>query len=284
MCHDLYFQVVTTASPPLHQWLSDVFRSRIESGVWGEGSRLPSESELCNEFGTSRGPVRQALSVLRREGVIVGGRGSPPHVRRAVLSQPFSAFLSFTEWARSIGRVPGQRTLEIALRTGVTPATSALGLQPGETLVEVLRLRLLDDEPTMVERSYFPPEIGRALFDFDTESGSIFAFLLARGVDLHRASHTIDAIAADSIDSGILGIANGSPLLRERRVTSDRAGNPLEYADDRYRSELSNFTIENVLERPVALARVSPPAHAVRADPDDLPLPPRPDPDKLGAS
>ena len=37
----------------------------------------------------------------------------------------------------------------------------------------------------------------------------------------------------------------GAPLLRERRRTTDAWGTPVEWSDDRYRSDLVTFTIEN---------------------------------------
>ncbi|MEE2570499.1 GntR family transcriptional regulator [Pseudarthrobacter sp. J64] len=241
---------------PLHQRLTDELRSRITSGTWPEGFQIPSEAELCREFEASRGTVRQALSALRAEGLILGGRGKQPVAGRAALSQPFTTFMSFTEWAGSIGRVPGQQTREVAKRPASPDVAAQLGLEAGEPVVEVLRLRLLGEMPAMVERTSFVLDVGRLLFDFDTDSGSIFSFLKSCGVDLSRGRHTIDAVAADELDAELLGVEPGSPLLRERRVTSSAAGEPIEFSDDRYVPGLTNFTIENTNDHRANLVRV----------------------------
>ncbi|GAB3536889.1 GntR family transcriptional regulator [Arthrobacter tecti] len=241
---------------PLHQRLSEEFRERITAGIWPAGSQLPSEAELCREFGTSRGPVRQALAALRAEGVVTGGRGRPPMVRGEVRSQSFSTFMSFTEWAVSLGREPGQRTLEIARRNVSDEAAAQLSLPPEEQVVEVLRLRLLDGAPAMIERTTFILSVGRLLFDFDTDSGSIFAFLKGNGADLNNARHTIDAVAATELDAQLLQQPAGTPLLRERRLTSTAAGVAIEYSDDRYLPALTNFTIENNVQHRANLVRV----------------------------
>lgn len=248
--------VDTNASLPLHQRLSEEFRERIRSGVWAAGSQLPSEAELCREFGTSRGPVRQALAALRAEGTVTGGRGKPPMVRGEVHSQSFSTFMSFTEWAHSIGRVPGQRTLEVARRAPGAEAARQLELEAGDAVVEVLRLRTLDGVPAMIERTSFVLEVGRLLFDFDPDTGSIFAYLKGQGVDLSRARHTIDAVAADAQDAELLEREPGIPLLRERRVTLSEDGRKLEYSDDRYLPELTNFTVDNSVQQRTSLVRV----------------------------
>ncbi|MDO6142765.1 GntR family transcriptional regulator [Paenarthrobacter aurescens] len=246
----------TQQNAPLHVRLSEEFMRRITDGDWPPGFQLPSEAELCREFGTSRGPIRQALAFLRSEGAVTGGRGRPPMVRSSVPSQSFSTFNSFTEWASGIGKKPGQRTLEVARREASPEAAEALGLMPGTTVVEVLRVRYLDEAPAMIERTTFILDVGRKLFDFDTDSGSIFAFLKEQGVDLHSARHTIDAVAASDEDAELLEQPEGIPLLRERRITRSADGQPLEYSEDRYLPALTNFTIDNTVDRRAALVRI----------------------------
>jgi GntR family transcriptional regulator len=247
--------VKTSSDGPLHQRLGAEFLRRIETGEWPEGQPVPSESQLCAEFGTSRGPIRQALAMLRREGNLVGGQGKPPVARRATPSQPFSSFLSFTQWAHTIGREPGQRTIEVARRRPSPEVAARLGIAEDEPVVDLVRLRLLDGVPAMVERSSFVKEVGRYLFDFDPDTGSIFAELQRRDVDLHHARHTIDAIAADPADADLLQVAPGGPLLRVRRLTSSHEGQPLEFGDDRYLPSMATFTIENTIEGRTVIGR-----------------------------
>lgn len=233
---------------PRHAQLATELRRRIVEGHYAVGEPLPSESSLTAEFAVSRGTLRQALAALRAEQLIGGGRGRSPVVRRAVATQPFDTLLSFTAWAWQTGRTPGQRTVELARRGVSREAADALQLEEGEPAVTVLRLRLLDGVPAMVERSTFPLDIGRHLFDVDTDSCSIYASLAAAGVDLHGAVHTIDAVVADDVDAELLGVESGSALLRERRVAFSSEDEPLEWADDRYLPGLVAFRVRNVRE------------------------------------
>ncbi|MGH3585122.1 MAG: GntR family transcriptional regulator [Pseudonocardia sp.] len=242
---------------PLHRTVADELRRRITSGRLAVGAALPSEAELCREFGASRGPVRQALATLRTEGLIGGGQGRRAVVLDTVPAQSFDTFQSFSLWAQLVGRRPGQRTQEIALRRA-DPATAAvLHLEPVAPVVQLLRLRLLDDEPAMVERTTFVESAGRALLDADLDAGSVYALLLDRGIDLHTARHTLDAIAADPLDARLLGVDTGAPLLRERRLTTGREGTPLEWSDDRYRSDLATVTITNTRQVRPAMVRAA---------------------------
>lgn len=247
--------VKDAAAVPLHGRLAGDLRERILSGALAVGDPVPSEAALGQEFGASRGTVRQALATLRSEGLIDGGRGRQPVVRRVPIGQPFDTFLSFTAWAQMLGRRPGQRTVEVAKRGATPEAAAALGLSAGDPIIDVLRLRLLDDEPVMVERSSWLLEVGMLLLHTDTDAGSIYAYLASEGVDLDAATHTIDAVAASAADADLLQVPAGAPLLRERRRATDRRGHPLEYGDDRYRPDRATFTISNARTSRLAVVR-----------------------------
>lgn len=230
---------------PLHARVAGDLRDLIHGGSYPPGTPVPSEARLCEQFGVSRGTIRSALATLRHEGMISGGQGRPPVVRDTAAGQPFDTLMSFTAWSQQMGREPGQHTVEVARRGASAAAAEALGIPEGTAVVEVLRQRLLDGEPAMVERTTFIEAVGRLLFDYDPDAGSIFAHLASEGVDLHSARHTFDAVAADTTDADLLDVAPGTPLLRERRRTTSRDGVPLEYSDDRYRPDLVTFTIDN---------------------------------------
>ncbi|WP_309132103.1 GntR family transcriptional regulator [Brevibacterium sp.] len=242
----------------LHQKIGDELRAQIADGRLPIGAAVPSESELCRQFSVSRGPVRQALSGLRAEGIIAGSQGATARVVGSVPTQSLTSFLSFTEWAHSSGRQPGQHTVEVAKRTVGADAAGVLGLDLSDLVVDVLRLRLLDEEPAMVERTSFVLDVGRHLFDFDSDSGSIFVHLSSCGVELAAARHTFDAVPADDVDARLLDVEIGTPLLRERRVTSTSAGRPVEYSDDRYLPGRVTFTVSNTVAAPHSVIRLVP--------------------------
>ena len=242
-------------STALHELIADSLREQIRLGELTVGAALPSESQLCDRWKSSRGPVRQALATLRAEGVIAGGRGRPPVVCTTSIGQPFDTLLSYSAWARSIGRTPGQRTLELALRPADEHAASVLHIDEGMPVVQVLRLRYLDGEPAMLERGTFVERVGRLLFDFDCDSGSLWAYLLSHGVQFATASHVIDAVAAEAADSLHLAVPEGAPLLRQQRSTRSTDGEVIEYHDDRYLPAVVSFTLENALDTRCALTR-----------------------------
>lgn len=237
---------------PQHAAVATELRRRITVGEHPVGTPLPSEAALCAQFAVARGTVRQALGALRAEGMIGGGRGRAPVVRTAAPAQPFETFLSFTRWATQTGRTPGQRTLELARRGASPEVADSLGIDAGEPVVQVVRVRSLDGQPVMVERSTFVEPVGRLLFAVDTDAGSMYEALADAGIDIHAASHTFDAVTAGEGDGALLGVGAGAPLLRERRRATTASGEVVEHGDDRYLPGAVTFTVENTRERAAA--------------------------------
>ncbi len=66
----------------LHIQVASLLKERIRSGIWSEGTTLPSEKELCAEFDVARGTIRQALQTLENEGYLLReqGRGTFVHM------------------------------------------------------------------------------------------------------------------------------------------------------------------------------------------------------------
>ena len=66
----------------LHIKLIREIISRIASGIYEDGKRLPAERKLCDQFSVSRGTIRQALADLEKLGVITVKPGSGAYVRK----------------------------------------------------------------------------------------------------------------------------------------------------------------------------------------------------------
>lgn len=223
--------------------IADDLRERITSGALRAGDDVPTEAELAVQWGTSRGPIRNALAALRAEGLIETTRGRPARVVARKAGQQVDASTPFTRWAREIGMTPGAVTQEITLRRAGAEKAADLEIDPEDMVVSVLRLRLLDGRPTMLERLCYIESVGRHLLDADLDAISITEHLGALGHPIVSLRHEIEAVAADDQDAALLGVAHGSPVLRLGRVSRDPSGRVFESSEDRYRSDVVRFTV-----------------------------------------
>ncbi|MFZ3468092.1 GntR family transcriptional regulator [Streptomyces sp. 4.24] len=237
----------TARRTPLYLKVAADLRTAITAGEYGSGARLPAEDELAHRYGVSRGTVRQALTALRTDGLITSRRGT----RRVVLgggpagAAGVAELRSFTRWARSLGREPGGRT--VAVDRGAADAEEAeqLRLEAGAPVRRVLRLRTLSGAPVMVERTTYPEAVGALVAAMPHDTVSYSEELARRGVLFTDAHHTIDLVAADADDAELLGCRAGEALLRERRRSTDPAGNPVEWSQDRYLPGTVAFTVHS---------------------------------------
>ncbi|MFJ4999988.1 GntR family transcriptional regulator [Microbacterium sp. NPDC088619] len=236
--------------------IADDLRAQIATGTLRPGDDVPTESELAERWHTSRGPIRNALAALRSEGLIETGRGRPARVVSRKASQAVDVSVPFTRWARDLGVTPGAQTQELSLRRAGDRA-ELLGVSPDDTIVSVVRLRLLDGRPTMLERLFYTEAVGRRLLDVDTDAISITEYLGSVGHPIVGLEHQIDAVAADEQDAALLRVPMGTPILRLSRISRDASGRIFEASEDRYLSEVVRFT--------VAASGISTDGHYMRA-------------------
>ncbi|MGW9020649.1 GntR family transcriptional regulator [Leucobacter chromiiresistens] len=222
--------------------IAEAMRDQIVSGQLAPGSDIPTEAEIAESWGTSRGPVRNALALLKAEGLIDTGRGRPARVSRHESTQRLDVQVPFTRWAEESGAVPGAVTQQFSRKRATARVAADFGVEVGDPVVEVLRLRLLDGKPTMLERLVYLDDVGRVLFAHDLDRISITELLAAHGFLSGGVEHEIDAIAADQLDGELLGVAEGSPILRLHRVSRDAEGRIIEVSNDHYRSDIVRFT------------------------------------------
>jgi GntR family transcriptional regulator len=227
----------------VYKQIAEDLRQRIASGHLAPGDDVPSEGELAARWKTSRGPIRNALAELRTEGLIETTRGRPGRVVERKVHQAVDVSIPFTRWAQAIGATPGAQTHSVNLRRADEEQARVLDIAVGDLVVDVLRLRFLDGRPTMLERLTFVEDVGRLLFTADLDRVSITEHLQEHGFGDDDVDHEIDAVAADADDARLLAVAEGSPVLRLRRFSRDRAGRLFEASDDRYRSDIVRFTV-----------------------------------------
>lgn len=213
------------------------------------GQRLPSDADLCEEFGVSRMTARHAMAQLADEGLVRRdpGRGTfvaqPPTHRRA------NFLMTFSHEMRRQGRVPSSRIVERRTRKASDRERAELRAPRDSDVVELRRVRLADHEPVAVETAVLNTHCIEAVMSADLETGSLHEALIGIGVVPTRGQATIGAEAATGEDAVLLGIRPGSPVLVERRLIFDQRGRPIErtesrYAGDRYGLDVG-FSVED---------------------------------------
>jgi len=246
---------MTEAYQPQYRQIEQALRERI--ATLRPGERLPSDAELCVEFGVSRMTARNAMQRLAEDGLIARhpGRGSfviaPPAHRRA------NRLMTFTQEMLRRGRVPSSRLLTRVIRPSSSAEATALEIPQRQPIVHLRRIRLADDEPIALESTVLVGDCADAVMTADLAHGSLHETLGRAGCVLRRGSGTIAAAAATAEDARLLGIRTGDPLLVERRVISDGNGRRIEATESRYPADRYALLVAFDVEAPdIAAAEV----------------------------
>jgi len=115
----------------------------------------------------------------------------------------------------------------------------------GEPVYEVVRVRSANDQPIVLETSYFPAAILPGLLDLDLERSSIYRLMDRHyGARPVRAVQSLEPVVAEHAEATLLGVPVGSPLMLVERTAWDRTGRAVEHARDLYRGDRSRFVTE----------------------------------------
>jgi len=223
------------AYAPRYREIEQTLRARIAS--MQPGHRLPSDADLCAEFGVSRMTARHAMAQLAEEGLVRRdpGRGTfvaePPTHRRA------NFLMTFSREMRRQGRVPSSRIVERTVRTPDEDERVDLRVARNEQIIELRRVRLADGAPVAVEVAVLAARCVPAVLAADLEAGSLHETLINAGIVPSRGKSSIGAEAAGIDDAALLDVAIGEPMLVERRLIFDQRGRPFERTESRYAAD-----------------------------------------------
>ncbi len=220
---------------PRYREIEQTLRARIAR--LRPGQRLPSDADLCTEFGVSRMTARHAMAQLAEEGLVRRdpGRGTfvaePPTHRRA------NFLMTFSREMRRQGRLPSSRIVERTVRAPSDSERKDLRIAAGAEVVDLRRVRLADGQPVAVEHAVLASRCIAAVLAADLEHGSLHEALIAEGLVPSRGKSSIRAEAASPDDAVRLGVTVSEPMLVERRLIYDQRGRPFELTESRYAAD-----------------------------------------------
>jgi GntR family transcriptional regulator len=232
---------------PLYRQVERHLLAMIESGTLRAGDRVPSEAVLAEEFGVNRLTVRQAIGELSRAGHVSAKQGLgtfvsvPPLVVEVELppQRVSGAQLRGAQLYAAQGKVMREAiiTCEIA---GDERIAEALGAQ-GD-LHKISTITSDEDGPYIVSSFWIDTERFSDVQEWLVDAVAVYDVLRDRfGVELSIAWRSYAAVAASSIESELLNIPVGSPLMHREGVNNDRAGRPTVFLIRRIRGDRIRF-------------------------------------------
>ncbi|MFI6286799.1 GntR family transcriptional regulator [Streptomyces sp. NPDC051018] len=216
--------------------LADLLRHQMRRGGF-PGGVLPLEDALGEEYRVSRNTVRQALDLLRTEGLVE----RQPGVGTVVVAEKYPHGLDRLQGLAETLREHGEVTNEVRTVGPVTapaPVARRLRLAEHGDVLCIERLRRLNGLPLSLDLTYVPMDIGTGLLGCDLEHTDVFRLLeRLTGQPLGTAEITLEAVNADAHSATVLEAPRGSAVLMLERLTHLSDGRPVDLEFIRFRGD-----------------------------------------------
>jgi GntR family transcriptional regulator len=215
--------------------VADVLRHQIHAGGYPAG--LPAEADLATEFFVSRNTVREALAALKDEGLIERGPRTGTHVAIRKYEHGLDALVGLKATFKGYGEIRNE--VRATMTVSAPPSVAnKLGLDPGEPVVFIERLRYLGDLPLSLDMTYLAEDVGQQVIEHSLETNDVFALIeQVTAQRLGNASLSVEAVPADSHSAAILQVPDGASLLLLERLTHLADGRPVDLEYIRMRGD-----------------------------------------------
>lgn len=224
--------------------LESHLRESIRNGDLKPGNPIPPESHLCQQYSVSRTTVRQALSRLVYDGLIVRhrGRGSFVAEPRLEHSKPF---LSFEEEMLARGATTGIKLLDLRTEPVKGRAAENLGLPEGTAVMVLERLRFVNGQVVGYEIRYLPEEIGKALTSDEIHNQPLVpALRRILGKPRTRLSLNVTASTARRKEASVLETKVGAPVLVREHTWYYEPEGPMQYGKSIFRGDRYQMSVD----------------------------------------
>lgn len=263
----------TAVDRPIKLLIADSIRIQIESGELAPGASLPTIQEICDQWNCSTASAREALALLREQGLVTGGRGKPLAVRTPLLRAVRSSERHQAE-KDLVLKAEGKRALigTSEIETGVSiddlrfrseydviKATDELAKAVRvDAGADLLRREYETTDPKTGHRvawsvSHIPVELIKAnpaIMDASNEPwpGGTQHQLYTVGIEIMTMVDEVTAKMPTTADRQLWGLENGIPMLLVRRISIDKLDRIVEVSDAEFPADRTQLVFKTPLK------------------------------------
>lgn len=250
------------AAVPLYHQIAQELRLRLRDKRLS-GGRFPTEAELCAEFGVSRTAVRQALAILKSEGLLESRRGGGTRVM-AVQSTPRVVRATGDPLHANLDTHP--RIVVFGLCAAPPEVAAYFGLQPEAPVFRVMRVHELDGAPLSIVDSYLVADVGTRLQRSWLVTNTLHDLLWSKAqIRQARSVHRICVRRANAQIASLLNVALADPVLHVQSSVYDPHGRPVRWTENFFREDRYEYTAEMQWKAPAAAGKTTNPRRKTRS-------------------
>lgn len=228
---------------PLYIRVAEELRKEILSGRFEGDAKMPPEAELASEFGVSRATVREAVSILAREGLIKKSQGKPTALVHPAIyvGEGMERLRSFTEAMEACGKRPGTSWLEFSWEDADEEFAHILRVPRGTRIGVIARVRTADDEPATYSVDKIPVAVLGENVAPEIFRGSLFQYLRGRGVRLAYSEMSVKSVVSTPEINELLSLPGTVAMLLVEETYFDVDNRPVIWCRNYHRSDRFQF-------------------------------------------
>ena len=254
---------------PRYAIIAAQLRDDISRGIYQLGEKLPTETQLAEQFAVNRHTLRQAVALLRNEGFVRVDIGRGTFVTAKPIRYAIGKRVRYNQSLKGQGLRTQFKTLRALQISADVAVAKALEINIGEPVALVERLGIVDDivvsidtepnsHPTQaisITTGYFPlnrfPDfLAPENLEILQTQQSVSAFLQhVYGCDHIRRSTCISARLVQRQDAYHLQVSLNQPILLAESINVDDQGDVIEYGVTRFRGDRMELFFENDLTK-----------------------------------
>lgn len=221
----------------------EMLEAYIEENQLQEHDKLPSERFLCDKWEINRTTLRSALGRLVREKQIYTVAGKGYFVAEKKLVRNLQDLRPLFDIATEQGKDLKTVVLNVQVIKADENTAKRLELNPGQEVVEIIRLRYLNGVPSLLEYSYINQSFVKGLETYDFNTNSLYDILEENyHIKPVAGSQKVSISYATKNESLLLQIEEGTPIFFLRGVTFNEGNkSPFEYFKSIIRSDNVKF-------------------------------------------
>lgn len=210
------------------QFVRDEVKRRIETRVWPQGSLLPTETQLAEEFKCARATVNRALRELAEQGFVERKRKSGTRVKKSPSKQAKLELSLARQIVEDQNQTYRYALVERSIDKSPGWLSSQLGLPPQSQILHLVCMHYADNRPFQHEERWINISAVPEVEDANLEEVGPHEWLLNANpfIDAELALY---AISADSHLADYMGTTTGAAMIQLERTTW-KDGQPVSFA------------------------------------------------------
>jgi GntR family transcriptional regulator len=223
----------------LYIQLTRIFLEEIKSGKWQLNQRIPSEEELCNNYGVSKITVRQAVNNLVSDGYLMKLQGKGTFV---VSILPVVGLSMKTQLTEEMFGKEVKVEKEIIFKGIKEPSPDIRSyLRTTDQIYHFLCRRTVNGNPAYLDESFIPYLMLPEIEQLDIIHNSLYLVLQEKAIKkIFRVVQTIEVQQVQGYPAQYLDLNEGVPVLAVHRLLLSSDNTPVGYTrflgrSDRYK-------------------------------------------------